>query len=269
MGQPELDCRSQNAGPQTSGSDGDREALVCDPLPTHYVERGGQLAGSAGLRGGDTGPSGGIEQYPGGHLEALDGAERDFLVFDVDEHVGVHHVQGGEPGRPVDGVVAATESDEIPGSVFGPLVSPLVTSQVGARLIRAQPTEPIVEYAVNSGGRIDAYVLRGGMEHKRAEVLHYRYWIHPLPEQVRGVQLHPDIGRASALDELPNPGRVEHQVLWVQLECHLDVEVGRLAVDLPPEFLGESPLVVEYVEGAGVPRVHDPVWPGATRLPGW
>ena len=124
-----------------------------------------------------------------------------------------------------------------------------------------QPAEPVVEYAVDSGGRIDAYVLGGGMEDQRAEVLDHGHRVHPLPEQVRGVELDADVGGAGALDELADAGRVEDQVLRVQFERDLDVEVGRLAVDLTPELLGDAPLVVEYVEGAGVPGVHDPVRP--------
>ena len=39
----------------------------------------------------------------------------------------------------------------------------------------------------------------------------------------------------------------------MELEGHLHVEVGRLAVDLAPEFLGDPPLVVEDVSA---PEFH-------------
>ena len=106
------------------------------------------------------------------------------------------------------------------------------------------------------------------MEHQRTEVVYHGDRVHPLPEQVRGVQLDADVGRAGALDELAHIGRVEHDVLRVQLERHLHVEVGRLAVDLPPELRGDAPLVVEHVEGGRVPGVDDPVRPPATRFAG-
>ena len=54
----------------------------------------------------------------------------------------------------------------------------------------------------------------------------------------------------------------------MQFERDLHVEVTRLAVDLAPEFLGDGPLIVEYVEGAGAPGVHDPVRPSAAWLSG-
>ena len=104
------------------------------------------------------------------------------------------------------------------------------------------------------------------MEHQRAEVLDDGHRIHPLPEQVRGVQLDADVGGAGPLDQLADPGRVEHQVLRVQLEGHLDVQVGGLPVDLPPELLGHLPLVVQHVQGGGVPGVDDPVGPLRTGL---
>ena len=52
----------------------------------------------------------------------------------------------------------------------------------------------------------------------------------------------------------------------MQLERHLYIEVSRLAVDLPPELLEDTPLVVEHVERSRVPRVHDPVRPPAARF---
>ena len=116
-------------------------------------------------------PAGPHRAAPRRHLEALDAAKRDVLVLDIDEHVGVHHVQGGEPGRPVDGIVSTAECNEVPRGILRPLVGPLVAAEVRARLIRPHSAEPVVEHTVNSGGRIDAYVLRGGMEHERAEVL--------------------------------------------------------------------------------------------------
>ena len=82
-------------------------------------------------------------------------------------------------------------------------------------------------------------VLGGGVDDQRTEVLDDGDRIHPLPEQVRGVQLDPDVGGAGALDQLADAGRVEHQVLRVQLEGDLHVEVGGLAVDLAPELLGD------------------------------
>ena len=210
---------------------------------------------------------GGVEEHAGRDLEALDPSQGDVLVLDVDEHVGVDGVQGSEPGRPVDGVVASAEGHEVPGGVLGPLVGPLVPAEVRAGLVRPEPAEPVVEHAVDRGGRVDPHVLGGGVEDQRAEVLDDGHRVHPLPEQVGRVQLHAEVGGARALDELADAGRVEHEVLRVELERDLDVEVCCLAVDLPPELLGDTPLVVEDVEGAGVPGVDDPVRPPATDLP--
>src|SRR5215217_1243881 len=174
-------------------------------------------------RTGEAGSSGRIEQHSGCHLEALNATERDVFMLDVDEHVGVDRVQGGEPGRPVDRVVPAAECDEVPRGVLRPLVGPFVAAEVRTRLIWAQPTEPVVEYAVDSGGGINTHVLRGGMEHERAEVLHHRYRVHPLPKQMRGVQLDANVGSASALHQLADTGGIEHQVLRVQFERDLNV----------------------------------------------
>ena len=91
------------------------------------------------------------------------------------------------------------------------------------------------------------------MDDQRAKVLGDGDRIHPLPEQVRGIQLDTDMGGLRALHELPDTGRVEDQVLRVQFQCHLDVEVGRLAVDLPPELLSDPPLIVENVQA---PEFH-------------
>jgi hypothetical protein len=44
---------------------------------------------------GDARSPGGVEQYPGSHLETLDAAERDVLVLDVHEHVRIDRVQSG------------------------------------------------------------------------------------------------------------------------------------------------------------------------------
>src|SRR5215211_1824099 len=104
------------------------------------------------------------------------------------------------------------------------------------------------------------------MDYERAEILYHGYRVHPLPEQVRGVELDADAGGAGALHELADTGWVEHDVLRVQLERHFHVEVGRFAVDVAPEVLGNTPLVVEHVERARVPRVYDPVRPPAARL---
>ena len=129
-----------------------------------------------------------------------------------------------------------------------------------------EPAEPVVEHAVDGGRRVDPDVLRRGVEHQRAEVLDHGDRIHPLPEQVRGVQLDPDMRGVRALDELTDAGRVEDEVLRMQLEGHLHVEIGSLAVDLAPELLGDAPLVVQDVQRAGVPGVDDPVGPPAARL---
>src|SRR6476659_9222348 len=115
----------------------------------------GAISGVALLGRADAGAQGGIEQHGGGNLEALDAAEADVLVLDVDEHVRVDGVQRGEPSRPVDGVVATPQGDEVPCGIFGPLVGPLVAADVGTRLVRSQPAESVVEDAVNSGGGID------------------------------------------------------------------------------------------------------------------
>src|SRR5215211_628129 len=221
---------------------------------------------SSASRGGQTGPAGGVEQNSCGNFEALDAAQADVLVLDVDQHVRIDSVQGGEPGGPVDGVVPAAECHKVPGGVLGPFVGPLVATEVGTRLVRPKSAEPVVKDTVNSGSRIDAYVLCGRMEHQRAEVLYHSNRVHPLPEQVRGVKFDADVGCASALDKLADTGRVEDQVLRVQLERHLHVKIGRLAVDLPPELLRDGPLIVEHVECAGVPGVDDPVRPPATGL---
>src|SRR5215211_7521964 len=101
------------------------------------------------------------------------------------------------------------------------------------------------------------------MDYERAEILYHGHRVHPLPEQVRGVELDADAGGAGALHELADTGRIEHQILRMHLERHLHVQVSRLAVDLAPEVLGNTPLVVEHVERARVPRVYDPVRPPA------
>lgn len=54
----------------------------------------------------------------------------------------------------------------------------------------------------------------------------------------------------------------------MELERDLDLEVGRLAVCLPPELLGNTPLIVENIQRARVPGVHDPVGPPPARLTG-
>src|SRR5829696_5858653 len=104
------------------------------------------------------------------------------------------------------------------------------------------------------------------MDYERAEILYHAYRVHPLPEQVRGVEFHTDVGSTGAFHEFAHTGWVEHDVLRVQLERHFHVEVGRFAVDVAPEVLGNTPLVVEHVERARVPRVYDPVRPPATLL---
>jgi len=88
-----------------------------------------------------------------------------------------------------------------------------------------------------------------------------------LPEQVRGIQFHPDMGDAGQLDQFEDVGGVEHQVLRVQLQRDLDVQIGGELVDLLPERDGDRPLVVQHVQRGGVPGVDDPVRPGRARLP--
>jgi hypothetical protein len=62
-----------------------------------------------------SGAAGGLEEHARGDLESFDATEGDVFVLDVDEHAGVDRVQRGQPGRPVDRVVAAAQGDEVPG----------------------------------------------------------------------------------------------------------------------------------------------------------
>jgi len=85
------------------------------------------------------------------------------------------------------------------------------------------------------------------MQHKGIEVSNDGYRVHPLPEQVRSVTHDTDVRGVCTLDELADPGRVEDEVLRMELECHLNVKVSCLAVYLPPELLGERPLMIKDI----------------------
>src|SRR6478609_11132851 len=73
--------------------------------------RPGYGRGSAGSPRGERGGQGGvgIGEHLGGDLQPLDAAQRDVLVFDVDEHARVDLVEGAQELGPERGVVAPAE----------------------------------------------------------------------------------------------------------------------------------------------------------------
>lgn len=68
-----------------------------------------------------------------------------------------------------------------------------------------------------------------------AEVAHDRDRVHPMPEQVAGIQFDADVGGAGPLDQLEEAGRGEDHVLRVQLDGDLDVVVAGERVYLLPD----------------------------------
>lgn len=84
-------------------------------------------------------------------------------------------------------------------------------------LVGPEFAETVVQYPVQLCVlRIDPDILRGGVEDQRTEVSGDRYRVHLLPEQVRGIQFHADVGCPGEFDELVDVGGVEHQILRVQ-----------------------------------------------------
>ena len=67
-------------------------------------------------------------------------------------------------------------------------------------------------------------------------------------------------------DERADIGRVEYEILRVQLESDFDLAVAGQAVCFGPEGGGYAPLVVEHVEGSRIPGVDDPGRLGHARL---
>src|SRR6478752_6516339 len=86
------------------------------------------------LSGRDAQGGVGFFENLGGYLEALDPAQFDIFVLDVDEHVGIHFVEGTEELGPVRDVVALAEGDEVPRGWLRPFVGPLVAAEVCAVL---------------------------------------------------------------------------------------------------------------------------------------
>jgi len=104
-------------------------------------------------------------------------------MLDVHEHLRVDRVQGREKAGPVACVVALAQGHEIPGSIFGPLVHPLVATEDGVGLVGGEPAKTFVHYTVD--GRVldvDAHILRGGLQDERARVLDHGHRIHLLAE---------------------------------------------------------------------------------------
>jgi hypothetical protein len=83
---------------------------------------------------------------------------------------------------------------------------------------------------------------------------------------MRRVELDPDIGGSGQRHEPVHAGRVEDQVLRMELEGDLHVMVAGQAVGLAPEIGGDPPLVVEHVQRRGIPGIDDPVRPGRPGL---
>lgn len=188
-------------------------------------------------------------------------------MLDVDQHVRVDLVEGAQELGPVGDVVPLAQGDEVPGGRLGPLVGPLVATEVGARLVGRQTPEAVVEHPVERRVLgVDADVLGGGVEDQLAEVPDDRDGVHLLPEQMRGVQLDAHMGRAGEVDEPVHVRGVEHDILRVQFQGDLDVVVTGEPVGLAPEVRDDLPLVVQHVQGRGVPRVDDPVRAGRAGL---
>ena len=92
--------------------------------------------------------------------------------------------------------------DEVPGR----LVGPLVTAEVGPRLIGPWAAEAVAKHPVDGRGRVDPDVLSGGVDDQRPQVLDHGNRIHPLPEPVGGAELDPDVVGADPLDQFADAG---------------------------------------------------------------
>ena len=115
-----------------------------------------------------------------------------------------------------------------------------------------------VEHAAHRRAGQHRGVLGMDVRDVRAEPLDAVDRLHLLPEQVRGVEVHADVRRLHAVQELLEGGRGEDEVAGVHLEGELDVVRPGEGVDLLPEGHRDGPLVVQDLEVDAVPRVHDP-----------
>ena len=206
-------------------------------------------------------------EHRGGDLESFDAAEFGVLVLDVDQHVGVDLLQRAEELGPERDVVALAEGDEVPGRVLRPFVGPLVAAEVGPRLVRRTAggsccparrtarrcsvlTRTSLAAAWKTSGPSSRTTATGSIccQNRCEASSSTPTWVAPV----------------SSIS-LRHVGGVEHQVLRVQLEGDLDVEIGGQGVGFLPERGGDLPLVVQHVQGGGVPGVDDPVRPGSRR----
>jgi hypothetical protein len=91
--------------------------------------------------------------------------------------------------------VAAAHGHEVPRGTLRPAaqgVGPAKRQGVGG--VGGDPGEAVVEDAVELGRVVDTGVLGGGVVDKAAEVPGGHDRVDPLPEQVAGVHLGPDMG---------------------------------------------------------------------------